>query len=120
MTPTLPWVLPMYEKMKKHLVSMQNSDTQLPQICTAASAALAKLDKYYFKAVFNQYNIITTSVCYTSFFSTSADRSLQCFTHTLDCTGSNVLVIQTEQSVQRSFSKLFIKSTREKQVKLIH
>ncbi|SJL11861.1 uncharacterized protein ARMOST_15272 [Armillaria ostoyae] len=59
-TPTLPWVLPMYEKMKKHLVSTQNSDTQLPQIRTAASAALAKLDKYYFKAVFNQYNIIAT------------------------------------------------------------
>ncbi|KAK0455611.1 uncharacterized protein EV420DRAFT_1272158 [Desarmillaria tabescens] len=59
-TPTLPWVLPMYEMMRRHLSTTNDDLTQLPQIRTAALVGLMKLDKYYFKAKFNQYNVIAT------------------------------------------------------------
>ncbi|KAJ6549658.1 hypothetical protein B0H10DRAFT_1968933 [Mycena sp. CBHHK59/15] len=58
-TPTLPWVLPMYEGMLKHLRSAQDN-TKYSCICTAVAAGLEKLQNYYSKACDCQLNIIVT------------------------------------------------------------
>ncbi len=60
-TPTLPWVLPLYEMMREHLLDTIAAPQQSPKISSAASMGLTKLDSYYFKAKFNQYNILATS-----------------------------------------------------------
>lgn len=49
---------------------MQNDQSQLSQLCTASTAALTKLDKYYFKAIFNQYNVLVTSMFFFTHFAT--------------------------------------------------
>lgn len=65
-TPTLPWVLPMYEYMRKHLrgygtTSAAESNKLPPALLTrAAESGLAKLDEYYWKARDCQYNVIAT------------------------------------------------------------
>ncbi|KAH9939193.1 hypothetical protein B0H21DRAFT_698533, partial [Amylocystis lapponica] len=55
-TPTLPWVLPMYEHMKDALQKTIDS-TQLPEISNAAKAGLQKLMTYYTLALECQFNI---------------------------------------------------------------
>ncbi|KAJ6484240.1 ribonuclease H-like domain-containing protein, partial [Mycena sanguinolenta] len=58
-TPTLPWVLPMYEGMLKHLRSAQY-DALLPSLRSAAVEGLQKLEEYYSKACDSQLNIVAT------------------------------------------------------------
>ncbi|KAF7341071.1 hypothetical protein MSAN_02093200 [Mycena sanguinolenta] len=58
-TPTLPWVLPMYEGMRKHLKGTMDTATY-PSLRTAAGAALDKLESYYSKACNSQLNIVAT------------------------------------------------------------
>ncbi|KAJ7019085.1 hypothetical protein C8F04DRAFT_976168, partial [Mycena alexandri] len=62
-TPTLPWVLPMYEYMRKHLRNSKD-DTSLPTaIRDATEAASEKLEEYYSKACGCQLNTIATRTC---------------------------------------------------------
>ncbi|KAF8130004.1 hypothetical protein K438DRAFT_1494987, partial [Mycena galopus ATCC 62051] len=49
-TPTLPWVLPMYEHMLKHLKTHRDDNSMLTQLRAAAIAGLDKLEFYYEKA----------------------------------------------------------------------
>ncbi|KAJ7707181.1 hypothetical protein B0H16DRAFT_1242259, partial [Mycena metata] len=49
-TPTLPWVLPMYEYMRKHLKKCQNDATLPAAVRGATEAATEKLEEYYSKA----------------------------------------------------------------------
>ncbi|KAF7351928.1 HATC-domain-containing protein [Mycena venus] len=58
-TPTLPWVLPMYEGMLKHLRSAQDN-AKFSCLRTAAAAGLTKLENYYSKACDYQLDIIAT------------------------------------------------------------
>ncbi|KAJ7865199.1 hypothetical protein B0H13DRAFT_1448789, partial [Mycena leptocephala] len=58
-TPTLPWVLPMYEGMLKHLQSAQ-VNAKFSCLRTAAAAGHEKLQTYYSKACDCQLNIIAT------------------------------------------------------------
>ncbi|KAJ7440018.1 hypothetical protein FB451DRAFT_1191806 [Mycena latifolia] len=59
-TPTLPWVLPMYEMMLKHLRKSE-ADTKLSgSLRQAATAGLEKLETYYAKARGCQFNVIAT------------------------------------------------------------
>ncbi|KAF7358612.1 Dimer-Tnp-hAT domain-containing protein [Mycena sanguinolenta] len=59
-TPTLPWVIPMYENMLEHLrVHVEKNDLTL-SLREAASAGLVKLEQYYEKARRCQFNIIAT------------------------------------------------------------
>ncbi|KAJ6613728.1 hypothetical protein B0H10DRAFT_2270506 [Mycena sp. CBHHK59/15] len=59
-TPTLPWVLPMYEHMLKHLRTCKtNEELPMPH-CIAAVAGLEKLETYYLKARQCQLNVIAT------------------------------------------------------------
>lgn len=62
-TPTLSWVLPMYEHMKKALVRTIG-DATLASIRSAAHAGLIKLSEYHVKALACQYNRISTSELY--------------------------------------------------------
>ncbi|KAJ6522341.1 hypothetical protein DFH09DRAFT_938405, partial [Mycena vulgaris] len=64
-TPTLPWVLPMYEMMLKHLRKWQADDNSLRSLRDAASAGLGKLEVYYSKARGCQLNVIATCMCIT-------------------------------------------------------
>jgi hypothetical protein len=59
--PNLPWVLPLYEEMRKFL--QQNiDDTALPsQLRIAADAGMKKLSHYNDLANKNHFNIIATS-----------------------------------------------------------
>ncbi|KAJ6464225.1 hypothetical protein DFH09DRAFT_1489009, partial [Mycena vulgaris] len=59
-TPTLPWVLPMYEKMLVHLRSTRDDEKILQPLRVAASAGLEKLETYYAKARACQFNVIAT------------------------------------------------------------
>lgn len=59
-TPTLPWVLPMYEYMRKHLRKCQNDATLPAAVRGATEAATEKLEEYYSKACGCQFNIIAT------------------------------------------------------------
>ncbi|KAJ7148098.1 hypothetical protein C8R43DRAFT_1069164 [Mycena crocata] len=59
-TPTLPWVLPMYEHMVKALGVNRDDETLLPSLRTAATAGLEKLNVYYEKAKQCQFNVIAT------------------------------------------------------------
>ncbi|KAJ6505630.1 hypothetical protein DFH09DRAFT_828701, partial [Mycena vulgaris] len=59
-TPTLPWVLPMYEKMLKHLKSTRDNVKILPSLRAAVTAGLEKLNEYYEKARNCQFNVIAT------------------------------------------------------------
>ncbi|KAF7293382.1 hypothetical protein MIND_01115100 [Mycena indigotica] len=59
-TPTLPWVLPMYELMLAHLKACRD-DLNLPfELRTAATAGLLKLEQYHELAQKSQFNIIST------------------------------------------------------------
>lgn len=60
-TPTLPWVLPMYAHMEKHLKALTEDQKLLPSLRGAAAAGLQKLDQYHIKARNCQYNVIATS-----------------------------------------------------------
>ncbi|KAF7346859.1 Dimer-Tnp-hAT domain-containing protein [Mycena sanguinolenta] len=55
-TPTLPWVLPMYEKMLTHL----RGYTTHTSLGVATTAGLHKLETYYEKARGCQFNVIAT------------------------------------------------------------
>ncbi|KAJ7845222.1 hypothetical protein B0H14DRAFT_2358217 [Mycena olivaceomarginata] len=59
-TPTLPWVLPMYEKMLVHLRSTRDDEKILRPLRVAVSAGLEKLETYYSKARACQFNVIAT------------------------------------------------------------
>ncbi|KAJ7178861.1 hypothetical protein C8R43DRAFT_871631 [Mycena crocata] len=59
-TPTLPWVLPMYEHMLKNLKAHRDDDLLLASLRTAASAGLEKLETYYQKAKGCQFNVVAT------------------------------------------------------------
>ncbi|KAJ7307880.1 hypothetical protein DFH08DRAFT_636630, partial [Mycena albidolilacea] len=58
-TPTLPWVLPMYEGMRKHLQASEEN-AKFGSLRTAAAAGLENLEFYYSKASDCQLNIIAT------------------------------------------------------------
>ncbi|GJF00443.1 hypothetical protein PsYK624_167310 [Phanerochaete sordida] len=59
-TPTLPFVLPMYESMNKQL-SASAADTKIdPLIRNAAAAGLQKLTGYFAKAKASQYIVVAT------------------------------------------------------------
>ncbi|KAF7360904.1 Dimer-Tnp-hAT domain-containing protein [Mycena sanguinolenta] len=59
-TPTLPWVIPMYEKMLEHLREhVSNNDLSL-SLREAVGAGLTKLEEYYEKACGCQFNVIAT------------------------------------------------------------
>ncbi|KAJ7768113.1 hypothetical protein DFH07DRAFT_736483 [Mycena maculata] len=58
-TPTLPWVLPMYEGMRKHLQASEGN-AKFGCLRMAAAAGLEKLEFYYSKASDSQLNIIAT------------------------------------------------------------
>ncbi|KAJ7839207.1 hypothetical protein B0H14DRAFT_2512952 [Mycena olivaceomarginata] len=58
-TPTLPFVIPMYEKMLKHLHATCEDENVL-QLRVAVSAGLEKLNTYYQKARACQFNVIAT------------------------------------------------------------
>ncbi|KAJ7084205.1 hypothetical protein C8R44DRAFT_721855, partial [Mycena epipterygia] len=59
-TPTLPWVLPMYEKMLMHLRAWGSGESVPESVRTAASAGLGELETYYSKARGCQFNVIAT------------------------------------------------------------
>lgn len=60
-TPTLPWVLPMYEMMLKHLREYKNSElAAFAPLRDAATAGLLKLEKYYDEARKCQFNVVAT------------------------------------------------------------
>ncbi|KAF8335608.1 hypothetical protein F5887DRAFT_891923 [Amanita rubescens] len=59
-TPTLPWIIPMYELMQRHLSSKADMRSLPFEIQSACQEALGKLDKYYIIAVNCQYNILAT------------------------------------------------------------
>ncbi|KAJ7138608.1 hypothetical protein C8R46DRAFT_922078, partial [Mycena filopes] len=61
-TPTLPWVLPMYEHMLKHLQATRDDGKLLQPLRVAATAGLDKLNIYYEKARGCQFNVIATSI----------------------------------------------------------
>lgn len=61
-TPTLPWVLPMYEHMLKHLKGHVEDQKQLATLRYAAGEGLTKLEGYYEKARGCQFNVIATSM----------------------------------------------------------
>lgn len=60
-TPTLPWVLPMYEHMLKKLAAHRDDTSLLSSLRTAAAAGLEKLEVYYAKAKGCQFNVVATS-----------------------------------------------------------
>ncbi|KAF8239581.1 hypothetical protein L208DRAFT_1374683 [Tricholoma matsutake] len=57
---TLPWVLPMYEHMMKHLKTYSTDLRQPVNIQNAAKGGLLKLEMYYNKAWLCHYNTIAT------------------------------------------------------------
>jgi hypothetical protein len=59
-TPTLPWVIPMYEHMLQNLRVRVSDDTSIPSLRIAAAAGLEKLESYYAKATECQLNVIAT------------------------------------------------------------
>ncbi|CAK5262315.1 unnamed protein product [Mycena citricolor] len=59
-TPTLPWVLPMYDIMSSHLEDARDNSSYPEVLRTAADAGLTKLNEYYPKAQENQFNVIAT------------------------------------------------------------
>ncbi|KDR65759.1 hypothetical protein GALMADRAFT_1362644 [Galerina marginata CBS 339.88] len=59
-TPTLPWVLPMYEHMDRHLQKHIQDPNQLPALRAAAMSGLQKLNHYHSMARECQYNVIAT------------------------------------------------------------
>ncbi|CAK5283032.1 unnamed protein product [Mycena citricolor] len=59
-TPTLPWVLPMYDTMLTHLENARDNISYPEVLRVAAGAGLTKLNKYYPKAQANQFNVIAT------------------------------------------------------------
>lgn len=59
-TPTLPWAIPMYDYMQKHLLTA-STNVALPfKFQEAALAGLEKLERYYKMARLNQFNIVST------------------------------------------------------------
>lgn len=60
-TPTLPYVLPMYETMRKSLDDSARDASLEPLVRNAAAAGLEKLEVYYQYARSSHYVIIATS-----------------------------------------------------------
>lgn len=58
--PTLPWVLPMYEKMRQSLEGFMKNNSLPLKLQRAAAAGHSKLMGYYEKARGCQYNVIAT------------------------------------------------------------
>ena len=67
-TPTLPWVLPMYEHMDRHLKKQIDDVNQLPLLRVAAIAGMQKLHQYHAKARDCQYNVIATCAYHSIIF----------------------------------------------------
>ncbi|KAJ7435174.1 hypothetical protein FB451DRAFT_1062778, partial [Mycena latifolia] len=63
-TPTLPWVLPMYELMLKHLRKCEADIKLSGSLRMAATAGLEKLNTYYLKARGCQFNVIATCMSF--------------------------------------------------------
>ncbi|KAJ7889573.1 hypothetical protein B0H14DRAFT_3429578 [Mycena olivaceomarginata] len=61
-TPTLPWVLPMYEKMLVNLRSTRDDEKILRPLRVTVSAGLEKLETYYSKACACQFNVIAIGI----------------------------------------------------------
>ncbi|KAJ7049547.1 hypothetical protein C8F01DRAFT_960568, partial [Mycena amicta] len=59
-TPTLPWVLPMFEEMLDHLNTCRDNPDLPYTLRTAATAGLGKLKQYYDLAQKSQFNTIAT------------------------------------------------------------
>ncbi|TBU60096.1 hypothetical protein BD310DRAFT_905504 [Dichomitus squalens] len=59
-TPTLPYALPMYERMRKCLNDHARDEKVSPDIRNAAAAGLEKLLEYYDLAKASQYTILAT------------------------------------------------------------
>lgn len=61
-TPTLPWVLPMYERTRT-LLQSTIENTKLPdRLREASAAAQRKLEQYYSLARTNHFNILATGI----------------------------------------------------------
>jgi hypothetical protein len=60
-TPTLPFVLPMYETMMASLREHAADESLLQSLRVAATAGLTKLTVYHEKAKQCQFNVIATS-----------------------------------------------------------
>ena len=60
--PTMPFALPLYEKMKDHITNATKHTTTHIRICQGAKSALGKLNKYKEKADGNQYYRLGTSM----------------------------------------------------------
>jgi hypothetical protein len=64
-TPTIPFVLPLYHKMEKHLEAVANSRSSFT-ILNAVERGLEKLRKYSILAKKHHHNIIGTSRCFVA------------------------------------------------------
>ena len=60
-TPTLPYVLPMYEHMFKNLDAYARDEKISPDLRNAAAAGLRKLNEYYNLAQASQFTLLATS-----------------------------------------------------------
>jgi hypothetical protein len=60
--PTIPLVLPMYEKMERHLLQVSTNDKYRGQLQRAVRAGHEKLQKYKAFADKNQFYTISTGV----------------------------------------------------------
>jgi hypothetical protein len=60
--PTIPFVLPAYEKMDRHLVKVSKGATYSPALRRAALAGRSKLLKYKKLAENNQFYTIATGL----------------------------------------------------------
>ena len=67
-TPTLPFILPMYEHMRRQLKKHADDSALSPHIRNAVVAGLFKLDEYYAYAKDSQFTILATGEPY-SFYS---------------------------------------------------
>ncbi|KAJ7652749.1 hypothetical protein DFH06DRAFT_994994, partial [Mycena polygramma] len=87
-TPTLPWVLPMYEGMLKHLRTCKLDNSLSAKLRVAAEAGLEKLEEYYDKACQCQLNVIATCTCPQTLFCLFFDAFFQYFTPVSESHGS--------------------------------
>lgn len=61
-TPTLPWVLPMYEHMKTSLEAVVKNESLPDNLREASAAGLNKLEQYYSLARNNYCCILATGM----------------------------------------------------------
>ncbi|KAJ6566505.1 hypothetical protein B0H19DRAFT_711354 [Mycena capillaripes] len=107
-TPTLRWVLPMYEHMLKHLMANRDDENMLQTLRVAAAAGLDKLNAYYKKARGCQFNVIATllhpSLGLPWFGKLNIDKDQQNKATILftDAFGSYKKIYDDEQAAQRA------------------